>query len=46
VALANGQPDTAATFAQQAIGLEPENEGAKRLLELATTRARVELVAA
>jgi glycosyltransferase involved in cell wall biosynthesis len=46
VALANGQPDTAATFAQQAIGLEPENEGAKRLLELATARARVELVAA
>jgi hypothetical protein len=46
VALGNGQPDTAATFAQQAIGLEPENEGAKRLLELATARARVELVAA
>jgi glycosyltransferase involved in cell wall biosynthesis len=45
VALANGQPDAAATFAQQAIGLEPGNEGAAKLLEIAGARARVELVA-
>lgn len=46
VALANGQPDAAGTFAQQALGLEPTNEVAKRLLELARAKARVELVAA
>jgi glycosyltransferase involved in cell wall biosynthesis len=46
VALASGQSDTAATFAQQALGLEPGNEGAAKLLEIAGARTRVELVAA
>lgn len=46
VALANGQAQTALTFAQQALGLEPGNEGALRLLELAGAAGRAELIAA
>jgi hypothetical protein len=46
VALANGQPDAATTFAQQALALEPTNEIATRLLGLARDKTRVELVAA
>jgi tetratricopeptide (TPR) repeat protein len=46
VALANGQSDTAVTFAQQALGLEPHNEGASRLLELVNASASSTLIAA
>src|SRR5579863_8119864 len=35
VALANGQPDAAGTFATQALALEPLNETARKLQELA-----------
>jgi glycosyltransferase involved in cell wall biosynthesis len=38
VALANGQGETAATFASQALSLEPLSEAARSLLELASRR--------
>ncbi len=33
VALANGQTETASTFADQALALDPENEAARELVE-------------
>jgi tetratricopeptide (TPR) repeat protein len=40
VALGNAQPDTAVTFATQALALEPGNEAARRLRDVAVTRAQ------
>jgi glycosyltransferase involved in cell wall biosynthesis len=44
VALGNGQPEAAETFAAQALALEPGNAGARRLRELAAERAQPERV--
>ena len=40
VALGNDQPDTAVTFAAQALALEPSNDGARKLHEIAVARAQ------
>jgi glycosyltransferase involved in cell wall biosynthesis len=44
VALGNGQPETAEAFAAEALALEPLNEGARRLRELASARAQAQRV--
>ena len=46
VALANGQAPAAATFAGQALSLDPKNETASRLLELAGQQTEAQPVAA
>ncbi len=45
VALGNEQPETAETFAAQALGLDPANEGARGLREIAVARVGTERVA-
>jgi glycosyltransferase involved in cell wall biosynthesis len=44
VALGNGQPEAAETFAGEALGLEPLNDAARKLREYAISRTRAEQV--